>query len=149
MANAQTLYDKAAANLSSARILFDYAGSDEEQLNIIGFHLQQAMELVLKYLLEQNGIEYPKTHDIDQLVRIGNEAQVDFRLPEYLEDHAEMLSQWEAKSRYVLGYAIEARKVERALQVVDDYLAEVAKRETEEIERSARYGEQREMERSC
>lgn len=126
MTNERTLFDKAVSNLQVARIVFAHAADDEGQLNIVGFHLQQAMELALKYLLEQDGIEYPKTHDIDQLIRIGREANVDLYLSEYLEDHAEMFSQWEAKSRYVIGYAIESRKAERALQEVDDYLANVA-----------------------
>ncbi|MEI3376347.1 MAG: HEPN domain-containing protein [Coriobacteriales bacterium] len=134
MASAQTLYDKAAANLRSAQIIFAHVDDDEEQLNVIGYHLQQALELLLKYLLEQNGIEYPKTHDIEQLIYLGNEAKAELYLTEYLEDHAEMFSQWEAKSRYVIGYAIEARKVERALREVDEYLTIVAERETEEIE---------------
>ena len=136
MARANTLYDKAAANLRSAQILYDYMEGDEEQLNVVGYHLQQAMELALKYLLEQHGVSYPKTHDIDQLIRLAHEAEAEMYLPEYLEDHAEMVSQWEAKARYVLGYAIEARKIERALREVDDYLALVAERETEEIEAS-------------
>ena len=134
MASAQTLFDKSVANLLSARILFEHASGDEEQLNVVGYHLQQAMELALKYLLEQHGVEYPRTHDIDQLIRMGHDAQADLYLPEYLEDHAEMFSQWEAKARYVLGYAIEARKIERALGEVDDYLADIARREVEEIE---------------
>lgn len=134
MGSARTLYDKAVANLRTARILLDHAEGDEEQVNAVGYHLQQAMELALKYLLEQHGVEYPKTHDIDQLIRLGREAGAELYLPEYLEDHAEMLSQWEAKSRYVLGYAIEARKVERALREIDDYLAEVAAQETAVIE---------------
>lgn len=133
MGSARTLYDKAVANLRTAQILFDYDDGDEEQLNAMGYHLQQAMELALKYLLEQNGIEYPKTHDIDQLIRMGREAGAELYLSEYLEDHAEMLSQWEAKARYILGYAIEARKVERALNEIDDYLAEVAAQETAAI----------------
>lgn len=129
MTSARTLYDKAVANFQTAQILHEYSGDDEEQLNVMGYHLQQAMELALKYLLEQNGIEYPKTHDIDQLIRLGHEAKIELLLPEYLEDHAEMLSQWEAKSRYVLGYAIEARKIERALSEIDNYLAEIAAHE--------------------
>ena len=126
MANEKTLFDKAVSNLQVARIVLAQGTDDEGQLNIVGFHLQQAMELALKYLLEQDGIEYPKTHDIDQLIRVGREAGVDLYLSEYLEDHAEMFSQWEAKSRYVIGYAIESRKAERALEEVDDYLANVA-----------------------
>ncbi|WP_251212691.1 HEPN domain-containing protein [Adlercreutzia murintestinalis] len=130
MASATTLYGKAAANFKSAKLLLDNANGDEEQLNLAGYHLQQALELTLKYLLEQDGIEYPKTHDIDQLIRIGNESRVDLQLSEYLIDHAEMFSLWEAKARYILGYAIEARKLERALSEIDDYLAAVADAES-------------------
>lgn len=130
MASATTLYGKAAANFKSAKLLLDNANGDEEQLNLAGYHLQQALELTLKYLLEQDGIEYPKTHDIDQLIRIGNESRVDLQLSEYLIDHAEMFSLWEAKARYILGYAIEARKLKRALSEIDDYLAAVADAES-------------------
>ena len=134
MGSARTLYDKAVANLRTAQILFDHDADDEEQINAMGYHLQQAMELALKYLLEQNGVEYPKTHDIDQLIRMGREAGAELYLPEYLEDHAEMLSQWEAKSRTTFSVTrIESRKVERALSEIDDYLAEVAAQETAAI----------------
>ena len=101
---------------------------------MVGYHLQQAVELALKYLLEQDGIEYPKTHDVDQLIRMGREAAVELHLSEYVGDHAEMFSQWEARSRYVVAYAIEARKAERALQEVDDYLAAVAAKLNEEMD---------------
>lgn len=130
----RTLYDKAVANFRTAQILFNHVDGDEEQINVMGYHLQQAMELALKYLLEQNGIEYPKTHDIDQLIRLGAKEGAELYLSEYLEDHAEMFSQWEAKSRYVLGYSIEAHKVERAMKEVDSYLATVAAEETATIE---------------
>lgn len=136
MTGARTLYDKAVANFRTAQILYEHASDDESQLNIIGLHLQQAIEIALKYLLEQNGIEYPKTHDIDQLIRAGNEAGADLYLTEYVEDHAEMLSQWEAKSHYVIDYAIEARKIKRALDEIDNYLADVATQETAVIEAS-------------
>lgn len=134
MGSARTPYDKAAANLRTAQILFTHSEGDEEQPNAVGYHLQQAMELALKYLLEQHGVEHPKTHDIDQLIRLAREAGAELCLPEYLEDHAEMLSQWGAKSHYVIGYAIEDRKVKRALREIDDYLAEVAAQETAVIE---------------
>lgn len=129
MASANTLYDKAAANYKSARLLLQYAAGDEEQLNFAGYHLQQAVELTMKYLLEQDGVEYPKTHDIEQLIRIASEKGIDLHLNEYIEDHAEMFSTWEAKARYILGYAIESKKLERALKEVDKYLTAVAKAE--------------------
>lgn len=129
MASAKTLYEKSVANYKSARLLFENAIGDEEQLNFAGYHLQQAIELAIKYLLEQDGVEYPKTHDIDQLIRIAKDNDVELYMSEYLEDHAEMLSMWEAKARYVLDYAIESKKIERALAEVDEYLATVAEAE--------------------
>ncbi len=140
MAHEQTLYDKAASNLRNARLVFDNRGDDDAQLNFVGYHLQQATELAIKYLLEQSGVEYPKTHDIDQLVRLAAEADVALLLTEYIEDHAEMFSQWEAKSRYVIGYSIEQRKIERALEEVDSYLADIAARERADMEHSQEEG---------
>ena len=121
MAEARTLYDKALSNYNSARILREFMGDDDEQLNIIAYHLQQALELSIKYTLEQNGIEYPKTHSIEQLVRIADQNKVSLNLTEYLEDHCEMFSQWEEKSRYVLGYLVELKKIDRAIKEMDAY----------------------------
>ncbi len=134
MSGAANLFDKAVSNLRSAQLIFDHRGEDDEQLNMVGYHLQKAVELALKYLLEQDGIEYPKTHDVDQLIRMGREAAVELHLSEYVEDHAEMFSQWEARLRYVVEYAIEERKAERALREVDDYLAAVAAKLNEEMD---------------
>ena len=126
MPEARTLYDKAVANFIAAKMLRAGAYCDEEQMNIIGFHLQQAVELALKYLLEMDGVEYPKTHAVEQLVAIGRDAGVELLLSEYIDDHAEMFSQWEAKSHYVFGYAIEKRKVDRAMDEVDVFLRAIA-----------------------
>ena len=122
MAEAMTLFDKALSNFNAARILRDFMGDDEEQLNIIAYHLQQSLEFSIKYSLEMNGIEYPKTHSIEQLVRIAEKNSVDLNLGEYIEEHCEMFSSWEEKSRYILGYLVEIKKIDRAIKEVDDYL---------------------------
>jgi len=120
-----TLYDKALSNYNSARILRDNLGGDDNQVNIIGYLLQQSVELLIKYLLEQSGVEYPKSHDIEQLIRLAEENSVDLNLTEYISEHSEMFSQWEAKSRYVLGYLIELKKIDRAIEEVERYIAAV------------------------
>ena len=79
-------------------------------------------ELNLKYQLEMSGIEYPKTHDIDQLLRIGKENGADLLVTEYIEDHSEMFSLWEARTRYVLNYHLEERKIDVALKGVKELL---------------------------
>jgi HEPN domain-containing protein len=35
---------------------------------ILGFHAQQAVEKLLKALLSQRGLKYPRTHDLEKLV---------------------------------------------------------------------------------
>ena len=126
MAKAATLFDKAAANWRLASYILSGLQDDEEQLNFAGYHLQQAFELALKFLLEQNGVEYPKTHDVERLISLGGEEGVDLMLDDYLDDHAEMLSSWESRSRYVIGYIVEERKLRRALSAIDAYLTRIA-----------------------
>ena len=97
----QTLLDKAAHNYNIAVIAQTMDG-DEAYLNYVGYHLQQSVELALKFQLEECGVQYPKTHDIDQLIRISRENELNLYIPEYIEEHAEMLSLWESRTRYVL-----------------------------------------------
>ena len=120
-----TLFDKAVTNFNSAVLLRKSIDTDESQLNIIAFHLQQSLEFALKYQFEMNGIEYPKVHTIEQLIRFGKDNDVDLRLTEYIEEHAEMFSQWEAKSRYILGYLIEQKKIDKAIEEIKLYLSAI------------------------
>lgn len=117
----QTLFDKAVSNYNTALILQRYMGEDEAQLNAAAYHLQQSVELAVKYLLEMSGVEYPKTHDIEQLIRLARENKVELYLPEYIDDHAEMFSQWEAKTRYIIGYLVEEKKVVKATEAIDEW----------------------------
>lgn len=122
MVKNQTLYDKAVTNLNSALILRKYAEKDESQLNIIAYHLQQSLESAIKYLLEMDGVRYPKTHDVDQLIQIAEENNVDLKMPARLADKAEMLTLWEQKSRYVLNYKVDLKKIDSVIPKLDKYL---------------------------
>ena len=44
---------------------------DEEHLsNIVAFHAEQAVEKCFKAVLEEYGVEFPKTHDISRLYKL-------------------------------------------------------------------------------
>lgn len=121
--NNETLFDKAKQNLKVAESIYStIAINDEAYLNYVGYHIQQALELSIKYMLEMNGVNYPKTHDIDQLIRLANINNVDLYLNEYIDDHSEMFSLWEARTRYILNYRLEKRKIERSLTETKSYL---------------------------
>lgn len=121
--NNETLFDKAKQNLKVAESIYStIAINDEAYLNYVGYHIQQALELSIKYMLEMNGVNYSKTHDIDQLIRLANINNVDLYLNEYIDDHSEMFSLWEARTRYILNYRLEKRKIERSLTETKSYL---------------------------
>ncbi|OUQ13166.1 hypothetical protein B5E87_07185 [Massilimicrobiota sp. An142] len=121
--NNETLFDKAKQNLKVAESIYStIAINDEAYLNYVGYHIQQALELSIKYMLEMNGVNYPKTRDIDQLIRLANINNVNLYLNEYIDDHSEMFSLWEARTRYILNYRLERRKIERSLTETKSYL---------------------------
>ncbi len=126
--NNETLFDKAKQNLKVAESIYStIAINDEAYLNYVGYHIQQALELSIKYMLEMNGVNYPKTHDIDQLIRLANINNVELYLNEYIDDHSEMFSLWEARTRYILNYRLEKRKIERSLSETKSYLDVIEK----------------------
>ena len=43
-------------------------------------------------------------------------------MTEYIEDHSEMFSLWEARTHYVLNYYLEERKIDAALKGVKELL---------------------------
>lgn len=105
-----TLLDRAISNYNAALSLREHMGDDELFLNFTGYHLQQS---------------------VDQLIRISKENGAGISLTDYIEEHSEMLSVWEAKTRYVLGYRVELTKIDRALDEVGRYLDIVLEREKE------------------
>ena len=120
-----SLLNRAITCFNAAVILKNNLTVDELFLNQIAYLIQQAYEMTIKFLLENDGVEYPKTHDIDQLIRLAGERGVELYISEYLDEHSEMISQWESKSRYVLGYLVEYRKIERALEDLRLYIHRV------------------------
>ena len=126
--NNETLFDKAKQNLKVAESIYStIAINDEAYLNYVGYHIQQALELSIKYMLEMNGVNYPKTHDIDQLIRLANINNVELYLNEYIDDHSEMFSLWEARTHSARLYRLEKRKIERSLTETKSYLDVIEK----------------------
>ena len=118
---ANTYYDKALANFKHAKIVYAFARDDDEQLNLIAYHLEQALELAIKYILFMNGAPIQKTHDIDQLINYATKNNIELYLNEYLLEHAEAISNYESKTRYIMGYSVAIKQVKNLIQALDDY----------------------------
>lgn len=119
---ADTYLKKALSNFKSAKIIFTYAKGDEEQLNMIAYHLQQTIELAIKHILCLNGIPFQKTHDLDQLITTAKQNKVELYLPEYIKEKADIISLWESKTRYVMGFYVDLERISKTIVEVENYL---------------------------
>lgn len=131
----ETLFDKAIQNMEIAKLIRRSVKSDDEAyLNYIGYHIQQAVELAFKHLLELNGIAYPYTHDITQLIKIANENHVNWGDDFYIDTASGTLTLWESQTRYVKNYKIELRKIDEAINRVPIFLQSIQKLEMKLIQ---------------
>lgn len=58
--NMETLLDKAIQNITLTKMIYSQFTDDEVYLNYIACHIQQEIELSIKYILELNGVEFPE-----------------------------------------------------------------------------------------
>ena len=112
----ETLWDKAKANYLAAKTLYTVHGDDEGILNFVGYHLQQAAELYLKDLLENAGVDYPRTHEIAELLDLCVDVGVVPNQYDFLFSQSDTLTVWESKTRYVKNYHAQRAKVIDALE---------------------------------
>lgn len=128
MSKTKNLLDKALTNFDCAKIIRNSINNeDEEMINLVGYHLQQALELSMKFTLEMNGIEYPSTHRIEDLIKIAKNNNVDLHINEYIKEHDALLTSWEANTRYIIGYLIELEKIDKAIPEMESYLKQLIK----------------------
>lgn len=65
-------------------LLLEIQSSPRVSDEIFGFHCQQAAEKLLKALLADFGVDFPRTHNLRLLMDLLTDAG--FHLPEYLAD---------------------------------------------------------------
>lgn len=121
----ETLLDKAEVNYNVAVMICNSMNDDEIYLNNIGYNLQQAVELAIKFVLEREGIEYSGVHDIEQLILLADSNNVNLCLDDYVREHSEMFSTWRYNTRYVIGYRIELFKIQHAISAVKTTLKNI------------------------
>ena len=67
----QVWLDKAEVDFGGARVLL----REDRYANLVGFLSQQAAEKLLKALLTHHQVEFPKTHELDDLLKLLEPAE--------------------------------------------------------------------------
>ncbi len=91
---ASLLVRKASSDLAAARTL---AADPDQHEDVVGFHVQQAVEKAIEAVLASAGAEVPRTHDLTYLLELT--AELGIAAPLTL-DAAEQLTPWAVATRY-------------------------------------------------
>ena len=91
---ARLLLRKATSDVAAGRTL---AADPDQHDDVVGFHLQQAVEKALKAVLALRSLEIPRTHDILLLLGLLEVAKLD--LPGAVKEAA-VLTPWAVAMRY-------------------------------------------------
>lgn len=116
------LFRSARMDFETAYMLWEKPYNDELILNNAAYHLQQAVEKVLKGALECVGVTVPNTHKITKLLEMITNNGANLIITEWLDEHSEMLSEWEAETRYNMDFLVEKRKLDKAIREVRSFL---------------------------
>lgn len=116
------LFKSAYMDYQAAVKLYKEPFSDEMFLNISAYHLQQCVEKILKGALECVGVTVPNTHRITKLLQMITHNGANLIVTDWIDDHAEMLSEWEAESHYNMDFVVEKRKLDRAVTEIGNFL---------------------------
>ncbi len=94
--------------------------SDEADLNICAYHLQQCTEKLLKYSLQKASVNYERTHDIALLVDLCFEHQIN--VPEIIDAMSSTITSWATQSRYNSEFKASTRSLQKVLNCCHDWL---------------------------
>jgi len=74
-------------------------GSNTIAPEIMLFHLQQAVEKLIKSLLTFHSVQFPKTHDLEDLIELAEDNNIE--LPPFIDNLAE-LTPYAVETRYAI-----------------------------------------------
>lgn len=116
------LFQSARMDYDTAVLIWKAPYNDERFLNNAAYHLQQSVEKLLKAALECVGVTVPNTHRIHRLVKMIADNGANLIVTDWIDEHAEMLSEWEVETRYNMDFLVEKRKIDAAIREVGVFM---------------------------
>lgn len=113
------MYNRANVAMDLANVALNKVADDDAYLDLACFNTQQAVEFLIKAILEENGKAYDKTHNIRYLLELLKDISFVFDKMEELENISDTVTQWEEKSRYGKGVKTMVQTVKRVQNMYD------------------------------
>ena len=116
---------KAIIDLNSGKHLLEAYNADEIEIDIekIYFELQQSAEKLLKSMLSKKKIQFPRSHDIEQIIELCKEHHI--LLTEDIECLIE-LNDYAVEGRYSIIHD-DINEADRYIDVIESLIAVIQK----------------------
>lgn len=93
--------------------------------NIAAYHLQQAAEKLIKIQIYAKAESYDNasmyTHNIEKLIAYAQSLNIDVVVPKYIDNNSLILTNWEAGSRYDVGFQIRIDTLNKASEEIEKW----------------------------
>jgi HEPN domain-containing protein len=94
--------------------------------NIAAYHLQQAAEKLIKIQVYNSGVKYDNkslyTHNIKTLILYAESLNIGLVVPDYIRKNSSVISDWEAGSRYDVGFSIRIDVLKKTADVISNWI---------------------------
>lgn len=119
----EDLFELAKKDYAAVKKLMPNRSTDEYFLSIVCYHYQQAIEKLLKYLINLYGEKYPATHDIAVLCNLAENLGI--QISNELGLLATTLTDWESKTRYNASIVATIQQLDCVDAIYTELLAKV------------------------
>lgn len=119
------------ADIIAAQQAIDYYDNHniKDIKNIAAYHLQQAAEKLIKYqiykALSDTNNRQMYTHDLRKLKDYAEAEGIDVIIPDYVQNHLDSITDWEAGSRYETDFTVRIVTVKKVYEAVSDWIKRV------------------------
>ena len=116
--------------IASRHAIEEYeSGGIKDIKNIAAYHLQQAAEKLIKIQIYA-AVSKPDntrlyTHNIEKLIVYAESLQAGIIIPQYIRERRLEITEWEAGSRYDIGFSIRIDVLKRAQYEISSWLTEI------------------------
>ena len=118
-----SLLDRAKKDVWNARLVFTHWDGDELSLDIAAYHVQQAIEKSMKYVLSQNKVEFKKQHDAVFLKEQFEDNNID--LPVWFISNMDVLDKFVTQTRYGTDPVSARTKILELLDYAEKYIESI------------------------
>lgn len=93
--------------------------------NIAAYHLQQAAEKMIKIQIYTKCTSYDNhklyTHNIEKLIAYADSLAIGVVVPKYIRDNSLIITDWEAGSRYDVGFSIRIDTLKKTSKEIEQW----------------------------